>query len=268
MMYQIKNATNGGWDLVQHLRTLGNFEINISGDTYNLKPKTNEDNEIINNIIEREISLPPQFSIDMISKYSKDVGYEYVIKPVPIDILTEYIKNRINEITEVVEINRLDYYDRVAKAKFPSRSIKIKTTEQIKQEKLTLGTDIHFPVYVNTFKKPIIQCNKCQKYNHTQAYCRSDSFKCGICALDHATRVCLDKINQNIEVITKCVNCNKDHPARSKLCSERKKYIERRYKNKDNLQSYNLVNDFPELQSSENKVDKLVNDAPWSIYQK
>ena len=265
-MYQIKNATKGGWDLVQHLRTLGNFEINISSDTYNLKPKTNEDNEIINNIIEREISLPSQFSLDMIKKSSNvDVVYEYVIKPVPIDIPTEYIKNRINEITEVLEINRLDYYDKVQKEKFPSRSIKIKTKGQIKHDKLTLGTDIHFPVYVNIFNKPIIQCNKCQKYNQPQTYCRSETFKCGICAQDHATRLCLDKINQNIEVTTKCVNCKNDHPARSKLCSERKKYIERRNRNKDNVQSYNLNNDFPVLQVSDNKVEKLVNDAPWSI---
>ena len=62
--------------------------------------------------------------------------------------------------------------------------------------------------------KLIVQCKKCQRYGHTQNFCKRDP-KCVKCAGDHLTVDCTKpKKLQN----PKCANCGESHPASYRGC--------------------------------------------------
>lgn len=59
----------------------------------------------------------------------------------------------------------------------------------------------------------IVQCKKCQNFNHTQKYCGREP-RCVKCAGNHLTNVC--SLNRN--VAAKCINCKGQHPANYRGC--------------------------------------------------
>lgn len=59
----------------------------------------------------------------------------------------------------------------------------------------------------------LVQCTRCQQYNHTQAYCTLP-YKCVKCGNSHDTRTC--KKDRNTPA--KCALCNGNHPANYRGC--------------------------------------------------
>lgn len=63
-----------------------------------------------------------------------------------------------------------------------------------------------FHVIIEKMKKSsIIQCRRCQRYNHTAGQCRF-RYRCVQCIVDHAPGQCPRKQNQNLPL--GCVNCH------------------------------------------------------------
>lgn len=59
----------------------------------------------------------------------------------------------------------------------------------------------------------ILQCKRCQEFNHTQKYCQLEP-RCVKCAGKHFTKEC----RQNKSTPPKCVNCDEMHPANYRGC--------------------------------------------------
>lgn len=80
----------------------------------------------------------------------------------------------------------------------------------------------------------IVQCKRCQEYNHTQAFCHRKP-ACVKCGGTHLTKDCI-KLK---EEAPKCVNCGGDHPANYRGCiyAERKQQARRAQQRKDNTPS-------------------------------
>lgn len=72
----------------------------------------------------------------------------------------------------------------------------------------------------------IPMCRNCQRYNHTQKYCRLPS-RCVKCKGNHHYSKCTQT---NRDLVT-CVNCNQNHPANYKGCE----YFQKLKNNKNNL---------------------------------
>jgi len=71
------------------------------------------------------------------------------------------------------------------------------------------------------------QCDKCQKFGHTRAYCRNKA-RCRVCASnheekDHMCQICQTRGQECPHSMAKCVNCGKNHRADDKKCQEREK---------------------------------------------
>jgi len=71
------------------------------------------------------------------------------------------------------------------------------------------------------------QCNKCQKFGHTRAYCTNE-VKCRVCALshegkDHICQICQVRDQECPHSRAKCANCGKNHTSDDK-CLEREKF--------------------------------------------
>lgn len=67
----------------------------------------------------------------------------------------------------------------------------------------------------------ITQCNKCQKFGHSEKYCRADSPICGWCAISgHGKKDCP---NNNKE--PKCINCAKSFTSGHKLCEVKERAL-------------------------------------------
>jgi len=74
-------------------------------------------------------------------------------------------------------------------------------------------------------KRAIPQCMCCQKYGHTENYCRN-SPKCVKCADQHLTSECPRKFQ---DTAVKCANCGDQHPANYSGCMIHKKLQQQLY---------------------------------------
>ena len=70
----------------------------------------------------------------------------------------------------------------------------------------------------NGVDTPNKQCYKCQKFGHIQFNCKSPTTKCAVCAGDHLSKECREKIKNGMEVNIKCANCGQNHLATAKTC--------------------------------------------------
>jgi hypothetical protein len=74
-------------------------------------------------------------------------------------------------------------------------------------------------------KKEIVQCNRCQRYGHTQKYCNRN-YCCVKCAGPHSTEQC----TKSAETPAKCIHCRRDHPTNYKGCSAYKTLYNNKYR--------------------------------------
>lgn len=93
-------------------------------------------------------------------------------------------------------------------------------------------------VKIEAIRKPrnqIPQCKRCQRFEHTQAFCKRDA-RCVKCGGSHLTADCIiDK-----KVAPKCCNCQEAHPANYRGCVVAKELQKRRaMKKKADVQSSN-----------------------------
>lgn len=85
-------------------------------------------------------------------------------------------------------------------------------------------------------KPPIIQCKRCQRFNHSASNC-SLPYRCVKCADKHEPGQCPLSTSENALKPT-CINCKGEHTANNaKECPVFKRMIEIRAKNKNNPQT-------------------------------
>lgn len=138
-----------------------------------------------------------------------------------INSIMEDLENKGFKILDAVNIikkerrsgeNRLEP---VSKRGLPLFMLTFDKSEQI--EKIYNITGIlNMRVKIEAVKRGstrIVQCKKCQGYNHTQRYCARDP-RCVKCAEKHPTQTC--KLSK--EEPAKCINCYGQHPASYRGC--------------------------------------------------
>lgn len=81
---------------------------------------------------------------------------------------------------------------------------------------------------VQEYNRPIIQCHRCQRYGHIKKNCRAKEDLCLRCAGKHQSAVCpLKNLEQQKKAdYFRCVNCKRNHPSTSSLCSVRRRNLE------------------------------------------
>lgn len=73
-------------------------------------------------------------------------------------------------------------------------------------------------------KRELVQCARCQRYNHTKSYCTRQP-RCVKCGGNHWTKDC----SKNITTEPTCVLCNGNHPANYKGCTVHKEMQKRKF---------------------------------------
>jgi hypothetical protein len=86
-----------------------------------------------------------------------------------------------------------------------------------------LNTVVQFEV--PRIKRDIPQCMRCQKYGHTDNYCRN-SPRCVKCAAQHLTSQCPRKVQDDN---ARCANCNEHHPSNYRRCVVHKHIQQKTY---------------------------------------
>ena len=76
-------------------------------------------------------------------------------------------------------------------------------------------------------KDQIPQCKRCQRYEHTQSFCKREA-RCVKCAGSHLTIHC----TMDIKAPAKCSNCHEAHPANYRGCMVAKELQKRRFARK------------------------------------
>lgn len=86
-------------------------------------------------------------------------------------------------------------------------------------------------------KKEIVQCYRCQQYNHSRAYCKR-SPRCVKCGEAHLTEMC----KKDKQTKPTCALCGKGHPANYKGCRVYKELIKRTYPTSDRQKNFEEKN--------------------------
>jgi len=73
-------------------------------------------------------------------------------------------------------------------------------------------------------KKDLVQCHRCQRYNHSRRYCNR-SPRCVKCGDDHLTETC----TKDKRTPAKCALCDDAHPANYKGCRVYRELVSRTY---------------------------------------
>lgn len=149
-------------------------------------------------------------------------SYPIILKYVPIT----FDVDNLNDLSEIAAKSRSDPNQVISArwAKDPTRRrpnqavaflvVELKTPE-VANKIITTGAYVHGKrCEAKKFLPDPQRCNKCQRYGHVTAICRSELPRCGHCARDHWTSKCETESNASF-----CANCNiSGHSARDITC--------------------------------------------------
>ena len=82
----------------------------------------------------------------------------------------------------------------------------------------------------------MVQCTRCQQYNHTKAYCNLP-YKCLKCGIPHDSKTCVKSRNTP----AKCALCGGAHPANYRGCQVHKELQNKIRQKNTNKQDRNKV---------------------------
>jgi len=142
----------------------------------------------------------------------KSKFFKVVIKGLPTSITDTQVKDELKaqgyEATYTAQLK-----DRNKKP-MPIYQATFKKEERNK-EIFKLSTLCYCKVRVESYRKPkeIVQCHRCQRFNHTTNNCKAMP-KCVKCAGDHLTKEC----KKPRDTPAKCANCGENHPANYRGC--------------------------------------------------
>ena len=103
---------------------------------------------------------------------------------------------------------------------------------------------LHFRISVEDLKSKdtASQCFRCQEFGHHADFCKFPA-KCNICAADHDSRQCPSRALPS----RKCTNCSGDHPASSRDCPARLRFLASLRRSSSGSRPPPAPSDFPPL---------------------
>ncbi|MBW0544627.1 hypothetical protein O181_084342, partial [Austropuccinia psidii MF-1] len=128
----------------------------------------------------------------------------------PIELIKSELETRLFEVRKVTNV-----LHKTSKHPLPLFFVDLEPTEHSNQI-YQLSFLLHTKIKVEEPYKPklISQCQNCQDYGHTRAYC-GYSARCVRCSANHSSSEC----TKSPDSPSKCVLCSGDHPANYRGCS-------------------------------------------------
>lgn len=128
----------------------------------------------------------------------------------PVELIKSELETRLFEVRQVTNV-----LHKTSKHPLPLFFVDLEPTEHSNQI-YQLSSLMHTKIKVEEPYKPklISQCQNCQDYGHTRAYC-GYSARCVRCSAHHSSSEC----TKSPDSPAKCVLCSGDHPANYRGCS-------------------------------------------------
>lgn len=128
----------------------------------------------------------------------------------PIELIKSELETRLFEVRQVTNV-----LHKTSKHPLPLFFVDLEPTDHSNQI-YQLSSLLHTKIKVEEPYKPklISQCQNCQDYGHTRAYC-GYSARCVRCSAHHPSSECTKSPNTP----AKCALCSGDHPANYRGCS-------------------------------------------------
>lgn len=143
----------------------------------------------------------------------------------PEDIVDDLKESGFNILSVVNLVKKKTVNDKPIKAPLPLFMLTFDHTEDTKKV-FSISHIVHTKVKIEAIRKQkelVPQCKKCQRFEHTQAFCNREP-RCVRCAGSHLTINCtLDRKEP-----PKCSNCYEAHPANYRGCLVAKELQKRR----------------------------------------
>lgn len=175
-------------------------------------------------------------------------NFKVVIKELHHSTDLKYLKEEIESHGHVVA-NITNIRHRVNKTPLPLFFVEIQKNDNNKDiYEIEYLTHMKVKIEPPKQKREVLQCKRCQRFSHTQAYCHR-SPRCVKCAGDHLTSECKWKDNKNKDV--KCVLCEGNHPASYKGCTVYKETRKRKF---PPIRANQLTKDAPNLNLNANSI--------------
>ena len=260
----IYNVTNR-YKLIKQLLDKCNVKPQILNMRYTIKVKclTYIDYTATINLLK---CIGEEFSTDTAKS---DQLLKVVIRNLPVDTPLVDIKEALiyDDIpcTEVKQLHSLNSETK-KREDLPLFLAYIQRTENAKRV-YNLTSLIYCKIRVEPYKsKDIIQCYKCQRYNHSERSCHANP-RCVKCAGPHVTRQCTKALTTKD---LKCVNCMGNHTANYRGCpvylQHKGKKLPTTVQNNDALKQRKTVtqavpnsSDFPKMPQTKNVSQQFTN---------
>lgn len=142
----------------------------------------------------------------------------------PKDISSELQKNGFKVLNVVNKLKKTTVNGEKVTKELPMFMITFDNKEDIKKI-FSIQYLMHMKIKVEALRanKSIPQCKICQRFEHTQHFCRNTP-KCVKCAGNHLTADCKTPANDKPQ----CANCGERHPANYRGCVVAKELQKRR----------------------------------------
>lgn len=162
-----------------------------------------------NKIIDHRVLKDEGYKCFIPSIFTTSIG---IIKYVPLEISPEEIKSQIICSYNILNVERMEFFDKESKTYKPGQKIKI----TFRSGSLPSEVKLFYTVrQVTRFIQKPMFCQNCLSYGHSKKFCSNDK-KCSNCAEKEEHEVC-DKP-------TKCAICKTDnqHKTTDPNCTEKK----------------------------------------------
>lgn len=168
---------------------------------------------IANKIIEHRVLKDEGYKCFIPRIFTTSIG---IINYIPLEITVEEIKSQIICACNIVNIERMEYYDKESSSYKPGQKIKITFRSGSLPSEVKLFYTIR---QVTRFVEKPMFCKNCLAYGHSKKYCKKDQ-KCNNCAEE--------EVHENCTKPAKCANCKIDnnHKTTDAECNEKKIQVE------------------------------------------
>lgn len=148
-----------------------------------------------------------------------------IVRDIPLYITNDEIRMNTRSTAQIIEVNRLNYWNFTLKQSLPSKTVKI----TFRAPRVPEEVYIHYvATKVSAFIPRPLYCIKCLSYGHFKKYC--DPKKVALC------KICTEPVHDgNSPCIPKCKQCpppaNQKHQSNDRVCPE----FQRQHKIKETM---------------------------------
>lgn len=147
-------------------------------------------------------------------QFKNERSFRVVLRGLHQSTATDEIKEELEKMGHTVK-NISNIRDRITKAPMPMFYVDLKQNPN-NREIYDINRFMHSVVVIEPprKKREIPQCERCQRYGHTQSFC-SRPYRCVKCDSPHSSKECLRRIRDEHVV---CTNCGLNHPSNYRGC--------------------------------------------------